>query len=97
MRSPALADIADLPVLWLLDDAAQLGARGRGSRRQTDARVVWVDWEDGMLAPVLWDAGSLAATSLAMGQGADADAALAGLGVTAADPELARLIRVRML
>ena len=130
----ALDQVSDLPVLWLLDEAAQLarqgpvagalggeagdlakqldderaalaelplvavhGDAGLGNALEVEGRVLWVDWEDAMLAPVLWDAACLAATSLVFGETADAHAALSGLGVDPDDPELARLVRVRVL
>jgi len=130
----ALDEVSDLPVLWLLDEAAQLarqppvvdvlgeqaeavaeqlereqealtelplvavhGDAGLGNALETEGEVLWVDWEDAMLAPVLWDAACLAATSIVFGQRGDAHAALDGLSVDPADPLLARLIRLRVL
>lgn len=83
--------LTDLPLVAVHGDA------GLGNALETEGEVLWVDWEDAMLAPVLWDAACLAATSLVFGQDGDARAALEGLSVDPADPLLARLIRVRVM
>ncbi len=73
------------------------GDAGLGNALEVDGRVLWIDWEDAMRAPALWDAACLAATSIVFGEHARAHAALQGLGVDPTDPELQRLIRVRVL
>ena len=130
----ALDQISDLPVLWLLGEAADLarqpavaavlgpraedvaqqlerehaalargqlaavhGDAGLGNALEVDGQVLWIDWEDAMRAPALWDAACLAATPLVLGDAAGARAALHGLGVDPADADLVRLIRVRVL
>jgi phosphotransferase family enzyme len=73
------------------------GDAGLGNAVEVNGAILWLDWEDAMAAPVLWDAACLAATSLVFGEHDAARAALTGLGVDPADPDLARLIRARVL
>ncbi len=73
------------------------GDAGLSNALEVDGWVVWVDWEDAMRAPALWDAACLAATSLVLGDHDDAEAALTGLGADPGDPELKQFIRVRVL
>jgi hypothetical protein len=73
------------------------GDAGLGNAVEADGRVLWLDWEDAMQAPELWDAACLAATPLVFGERARALAALRAAGVDPSDPALERLIRVRVL
>jgi len=73
------------------------GDAGLANALEVDGRVLWVNWEDAMRAPVLRDAACLAATSIVFGEHARAHAALHGLSVDPTDSELQRLIRVRVL
>jgi hypothetical protein len=73
------------------------GDAGLGNAVEVNGRVLWIDWEDVMHAPELWDAACLAATPLVFGERQRAVAALSGLGVDPADPDLKRLIHVRVL
>jgi hypothetical protein len=73
------------------------GDAGLSNAIEADGRVLWLDWEDAMQAPELWDAACLAATPLVFGERDRALAALHAAGVDPADPALERLIRVRVL
>lgn len=59
--------------------------------------MLWVDWDDAMRAPGMWDAAGLAATSLVFGDHDYARAALKGARRRPANPQLKRLVRVRVL
>jgi hypothetical protein len=98
-RAPAVAEqleherqaLADWPLVPVHGDA------GLSNAVEADGRVIWLDWEDAMQAPELWDAACLAATPLVFDQRDRALAALRAAGVDPADPALRRLIRVRVL